>query len=90
MYEPSCRKYIYPIAYRRVNKKRPEVPEDVLIYKKMMDIGNSLGMSSKVNFHFSTDARSPVATIYYFILSKIKILANFLPVTCNYIFQKVD
>jgi len=33
--EPSCRPYIHGIARRRVNRKRPDVPEDVLVYPKI-------------------------------------------------------
>ncbi|MBQ4801397.1 class I SAM-dependent methyltransferase [Aquimarina sp. MMG015] len=88
MYEPSCRKFLYPLAYKRVNKKRPHVPEDVLITKEIMSIATDLGLKSYYEFHFSTISRGPVATMYYYFLGKMPFLANIIPCTCNYVFQK--
>ncbi|MEO1652400.1 MAG: class I SAM-dependent methyltransferase, partial [Bacteroidota bacterium] len=88
MYEPSCKKYIYPYAYRRVNAKRPEVPEDVLIYKDMKSYAEALGMQVQIEFFPSVERRGPVETIYYYLLNKLPFLQKQLPCTCNYVFQK--
>lgn len=90
MYEPTCNKFFYPLAYKRVNKKRPEVPEDVLIASSMLSIANELDLHFKSEFHYSTESRGPIATIYYFLLGKLPFLARILPCTRNFIFQKKE
>lgn len=86
--EPSCMKYIYPLAYKRVNKKRPDVAEDVLIHKEISYLAEKIGFSAKTNYETSFINRNPIETIYYYILNKIKILRYFLPCEMDYIFIK--
>lgn len=88
MYEPSCTKFMYRLAYKRVNKKRPEVPEDVLIYKKIKSIAESMGLKATVEFYPSMDKRGPLETVYYYVLNKLPFLQKILPSTANYIFEK--
>lgn len=38
LHEPSCRQYLYKLAFERVNRKRPKVPEDVLLFKKFKEL----------------------------------------------------
>ena len=88
LYEPTCRKFIYPLAFKRVNSKRPEVPEDLLIVKEILRFGRELGLKSSYDYFYSTESRGPIATVYYLILSKFKFLAHVLPCTANFIFIK--
>ncbi len=88
MYEPSCRSYIYPIAYKKVNKKRPEVHEDVIIYEKMKALGKTLGFDTRKENYPSILKRGPKEMIYYLLLNKLTLLQHILPCTANFVFTK--
>jgi ubiquinone/menaquinone biosynthesis C-methylase UbiE len=87
-YEPSTRAYLYKLAYWRVNKKRLNVPEDVLIYKKIKKTAESIGLQCNLDFYKSFKQRLPIETLYYYFLSKIPLLEYCLPCTINYHFVK--
>lgn len=89
LYEPSCQKYIYPLAYWRVNKKRPAVPEDVLVYKDMIQMSKRVGFETS-DFFFDPTVinRGPVEALYYSVLYKIGFLKHVLPCTADYVFKK--
>lgn len=82
----SC--FTYPLAFKRVNKKRPEVPEDLLIPGDILSYANELGLSAKSDLCLSVVSRGPIATIYYFFMNKFPFLAKVLPCTRNFVFQK--
>lgn len=92
LYEPSSPAYLYPLAYKRVNKRQitEEVDEDLLVksrltsYCKSIDVRISFDL---VPFYFH---RNPLPTIYYFILSKIPFLKQLLPCTVNVSILKND
>jgi ubiquinone/menaquinone biosynthesis C-methylase UbiE len=86
--EPSCRKYIYPLASRRVLKKRPEVPEDVLVFKEMVRLGSAQGFDVEYRFDPLLLRRTPKEMIYYYVLSKVKPLQSILPCGADYVFRK--
>lgn len=87
-YEPSCRPYVYKLAKRRKNKNRPEVPEDVLVFKKIQNIAEECGLRFSMSFYPSLIKRGPAETLYYAALSRIPMLQQFLPCTANYHFRK--
>ncbi len=87
-YEPTTPNFLYPLAYRRVNRKRPEVPEDVLIALKIRDIALDLGFSMVIDRYPSTLCRGPVETMYYYMLCRMAVLQILLPCTANLIFTK--
>lgn len=87
-YEPATPKYLYALAYRRVNRKRPEVPEDVLIASKISDIALDLGFSVVIERYPSTLCRGPLETMYYYVLGHVPLLQKWLPCTTNFIFSK--
>lgn len=86
--EPSCRKYLYPLASRRVTKKRPEVPEDVLVFKDIERMGKAEGFDVEFRFDPLLLRRTPKEMIYYYVLSKIKPLQSLLPCGADYVFKK--
>lgn len=87
-YEPSCLPIWHPIAHRRVNRKRPEVPEDVLIYPEIRTLARESGLSCNLQFYPSTLKRGAFETIYYTLLQKIRPFQHLLPCTVNYHFSK--
>lgn len=86
-YEPSCQKIWYRLARYRVNRKRPEVPEDVLIYAKINHIAREVGLDCELQFYPSTRKRGAFETIYYTFLTHFRVLNYMFPCTINYHFS---
>lgn len=87
MYEPTANNFFYKFAKWRVNRKRPEVPEDILIPKVIKKISKEIGLECQVEYYLSTKKRGNIEFIYYSILKLIK-LYKILPCTANIIFIK--
>lgn len=89
LYEPSCRSFVHGVARRRVLAKRPEVPEDLLVYPDMLRFGKEVGFSrSALHFSPTLANRGPMETVYYFVLDRISFLQRVLPCTADYCFRK--
>jgi ubiquinone/menaquinone biosynthesis C-methylase UbiE len=88
LYEPSCRPFLHRLAHERVNRKRPHVPEDVLVFPKLTALAEEAGFRSEYRFWPSTIYRSPAATLYYSVLARVAPLRQVLPCTANYRFEK--
>jgi SAM-dependent methyltransferase len=88
LHEPACRPWIYPLAYRRVMRKRPVVPEDVLRYPEIVQLAEVAGLATEVRFAPTTTYRAPVETVYYLALSKLPPLQRMLPCTVDFVFTK--
>ena len=88
LYEPSCRAYTHVLAKRRVNNNRPDVPEDVLVYDRIVRIARELGLRCELDFFPSAKNRGPVQTLYYSLLQRVPPLQRLLPCTVNYHFRK--
>lgn len=87
--EPSCPSYIYPLALKRVNAKRPQIIEDVLKYKEIVNLSKVVGYKDVVvNFDPNIINRRPLPTIYYWILGKSRLLQKLLPCTADYLLKK--
>lgn len=89
LYEPSCRRSLHSAALARVERKRPEVPEDVLIYSKLQALAEEAGLRAEVAFYPSLRYRSPGALLYYSVLSRFSWLQKLLPCTANYRFTRI-
>jgi SAM-dependent methyltransferase len=88
LHEPSCRKYIYPLANWRVNRKRPECPEDLLVLENMRKIAASLGFKLQVVYSATSVNRGVTEGVYYRALSLVPGLCQWLPCTADFIFTK--
>ncbi len=86
--EPSCPKFCYPAAYWRVNHKRPEVPEDVIVRRKLVSIAKEVGFEASYNLVPHTMDRGPFETVYYALLAKIAPLTYLLPCSADFVFRK--
>lgn len=89
-HEPTTPKYLYSFAHWRVNRKRPEVPEDVLIISELRRLARDAELDMHIDYYPSLIKRGPFETIYYFCLSRIALLQRLLPCTANFIFTKKD
>jgi SAM-dependent methyltransferase len=87
-YEPSCYPLLYRLAHRRVNRKRPDVPEDVLVYPKLVSLAREAGLEAAVEFYPSVLARAPGALLYYSALARLPWLQRVLPCTANFRFRR--
>lgn len=87
-YEPTTPKWLYAPAYWRVNRKRPHVPEDVLIISKLRELSREASLDMQLDYYPSLIKRGGVETIYYFILGRIPLLQRILPCSAIFIFTK--
>jgi SAM-dependent methyltransferase len=88
LHEPSCRPFLHKVAHRRVNRKRPEVPEDVLIYPRMERLAREAGFGVNLAFEPSLFNRQPAEVLYYALLRKLRALRYWLPCSVDYVFEK--
>ncbi len=90
LHEPACRQYVHRLAVARIKLKRPEVPEDVLVYPHLRTLAAEAGLNVKTHFAPTLTNRGPVETIYYYILRKAAFLQDLLPCTVDIVFRKPD
>lgn len=88
LHEPTCRAYIYPLAFRRVNRKRPHVPEDVIVFDHMLELARKVGLRGRFVHDLSLAKRGPVEMFYYWVLRRVPFLKDVLPATKDFIFVK--
>jgi SAM-dependent methyltransferase len=88
LHEPACRRWLYGPAKRRVNRKRPVVPEDLLLYPELRRLAKKENMEVEVHFTPTTKNRSVGGTFYYALLSKLPFLQGILPCTVDVVFKK--
>jgi SAM-dependent methyltransferase len=88
LFEPVCPRYLYRLAYRRINRGRPEIEEDVLVWRELLAVAGECGLQGQVDFFPSTARRRPLAGIYYSVLSRARILCRALPCSANLVFTK--
>jgi SAM-dependent methyltransferase len=88
LHEPGCRRYIHGLARRRVNAKRPVVPEDVLVHKEIAALGREAGLAVEVIHAPTTTDRAAVEGAYYLVLQKLPWLQNVLPCTVDMVMTK--
>jgi SAM-dependent methyltransferase len=87
-HEPSCRRLLYRMARRRVNRIRPAVPEDVLVYRKIVQLAGEAGLEVILHPDTSLLKRGPLETFYYFLLRRLPPLQWLLPCTRDFQFKK--
>jgi SAM-dependent methyltransferase len=88
LYEPTCRRILHPLAYRRVNRIRPAVEEDVIVWRDLVAIAKEAGLNTRVDFTPSTLRRRPIVAVYYAVLALLPLLGRILPCSANFVFTK--
>lgn len=88
LHEPACRAYMYRLARLRVNRRRPEVPEDVIRFREIESIANDLGLTVETHFAPSLTNRHPVETIYYLGLRYLPFLQKVLPCSVDMVIRR--
>jgi ubiquinone/menaquinone biosynthesis C-methylase UbiE len=87
-YEPTSPRWLYRLAVARVNRKRPDVPEDVLVPRQISRSAQHAGLTCKVHHWPSTLKRGKLASFYYTLISAFTPLSNILPCTAHFQFNK--
>jgi SAM-dependent methyltransferase len=87
-YEPTTPQMFYRLAVDRVNRKRPDVPEDVLVPRRLISAAQIAGLTASVHYWPSTLKRGRSAAFYYALLSIVTPLCRLLPCTANFHFRK--
>lgn len=90
LYEPATPRYLYAPAHWRVNRKRPQVPEDVLITSELRKLADDAGLDLVVDYYPSLMRRGPFELAYFFILGRLSFLQRLAPCTANLIFTKKE
>jgi SAM-dependent methyltransferase len=90
LYEPSTPRRLYPFAFRRVNRKRPQVLEDVMVPADLEAAAAEVGLRFRVDYFPSIADRGPTEFLYYLSLSVVAPLQRILPCTANFSFENVQ
>lgn len=88
LHEPSCPPSFHRLAKARVNRKRPEVPEDVLVHSRLVELAREAGFEPAVRFDADPLNRRPAETLYYVLLRRAPFLWPRVPCTADYVFRK--
>jgi hypothetical protein len=72
----------------RVTRKRPDVPEDVLVRSSIRQHAAAAGLSCQIAFEPQLYKRAPLETLYYGLLQAVSPLQTLLPCTATYHFSK--
>lgn len=88
LHEPACPNFFHRAAYWRVNRKRPEVPEDVLRTRDLCELAEQIGFAARADPYPTLANRREREAIYYAALSLVPMLQRALPCTVNFAFTK--
>jgi SAM-dependent methyltransferase len=88
LHEPVCQSFIYPLAHARANAKRPAVPEDVIVYRKLASIGRDLGLTVDTRFAPTLTDRRGASAVYYFGINKAPWLQHLLPTSADIVIRR--
>lgn len=86
--EPTCGRWIYPLAKARVVRKRPSIPEDVLIWPEMSRLAREAGLDPEIHLDTNPAARQPIETVYYLVLRTLPRLRYWLPCALHLVLRK--
>ena len=87
-HEPATPRFFYRAARDRVMRKRPEVPEDLLITPDMHQFAGRAGLRCIVDHDPSVLRRGALETIYYLMLGRLAFLQPMLPCSTHFVFEK--
>ena len=91
LYEPTCSRLFYKIHFNYVNRQRPDIPEDVLIPKELITLGEKLNFKVEHHYdHKSQQTQSIGMSLYFKFISNFSFLQKFLPSSSDFIFIKSD
>jgi ubiquinone/menaquinone biosynthesis C-methylase UbiE len=86
--EPTSSTLLHAAAERRVNKKRPDVHEHVLVPSRVLQQARAAGFEASVRYWPNTLRRGRFETLYYLGLSFMPWLCRVLPCTAHFAFRR--
>lgn len=90
LYEPTSSSLLHRQAEARVNRKRTDVKEHVLIPSAVLALAREAGLSGTVRYWPSSLRRGRFESLYYSVLAFVPVLAKLLPCTAHFAFQRND
>ena len=88
LYEPTSSALFHRLAEARVNRKRPDVREHVLVPATVQRIARDIGFRSEVHYWPQTLRRGRFESAYYLGLSFLPFLTPILPCTAHFSLQR--
>jgi SAM-dependent methyltransferase len=88
LHEPVCGRLLYPLAYRRVNAVRPEVPEDLLITADVLREAAAAGLEATALRNEPLLGAAAFGTLNYRLQRWLPPLARVLPSSMPFVCQK--
>ncbi len=88
LYEPTSSRLLHAAAEARVNRKRPDVKEHVLVPDAVLALAAVAGLRASVRYYPSSLRRGQFEALYYALLSYVPSLARVLPCTSHFVLQK--
>jgi ubiquinone/menaquinone biosynthesis C-methylase UbiE len=88
LYEPTSSRLLHAAAEARVNRKRPDVKEHVLVPAGVLRLAEAVGLRGRVAYQPSSLRRGQFEALYYALLSYLPVLARVLPCTSHFVLQK--
>lgn len=85
LHEPSCRRFLHPVAHWRANKFNSYgPPEDVLVYPEIRRLAEQAGLECNLHFAPTTTNRGTFEGVYYSFLQRSRLAQRLLPCTVDY------
>lgn len=88
LYEPTSTALLHGLAESRVNRKRVDVPEHVLVPEQILRTAKAAGCNASVEFAPDGLRRGRLTAIYYAVLQLAPALSRVLPCTAHFVFRK--
>jgi SAM-dependent methyltransferase len=88
LFEPTSPALWHRMAEARVNRKRVDVPEHVLVPAEVLQIARAAGLAASVEFAPDGVRRGRSTTLYYLLLQVLPVLRRAVPCTAHFVFRK--
>lgn len=89
LYEPTSPALLHGFAEARVNRKRTDVHEHVLVPAQILRNARATGFSASVRYWPNTLRRGRIESLYYASLALAPILCPLLPCTAHFTLRKL-
>lgn len=88
LHEPGCQRWSHGLAWYHMSRKRPEVPEDALVYSRILSLAKEAGFQSKVIFAPTATHKKPMEALYHSTLKRVNLLRRILPCIVDFVCTK--
>lgn len=86
--EPATPRLWYAATCRRINSKRPEVPEDVLITARILELARDCGLQARVCFDPGIKRKGAFELLYFSLQQRLPFLQRWLPTSGHFVFTR--